>query len=139
VLRDLHVGNLVRLSDGRISLIDLETPLSHLDTLDLNVEIQSGALRRGIIPAYRRFILDFFDLRCSDPDIIAARTLPVRLPTLQMVQPKRNKLTTGNGVGAKLGSHGPEDVPISESANTGPQHEDIMAWIQRLERELRAF
>lgn len=141
VMRDLHVGNLVRLPDGRISLIDLETPISHLDTLDLNMEIQTGALRRGIIPAYRQFLLDFFDLRCSDPTIIAARTLPFRLRTSQLVQPKRRKAAaSSNGVDVKTGFSGLEEyVPIRASADGEPQREDIVTWMQRIERELETI
>ena len=63
VYRDLHPGNLIRLGDGRISLIDLETPIAELRSLDLNLEIQNGSLRRGIFLKYRQFILDHFDSR----------------------------------------------------------------------------
>lgn len=66
VYRDLHGGNLIRLPDGRISLIDLETPVARLEDLDLDEEIQTGALRRGILRPYRRFILNRFDRRVSD-------------------------------------------------------------------------
>jgi hypothetical protein len=63
ILRDLHAGNLIRLPDGRLSLIDLETPLARLDTLDLNNEVANGALRRGTSQRYRQFIFDYMDRR----------------------------------------------------------------------------
>jgi hypothetical protein len=76
VLRDLYHANIVRLPDGRLSLIDLETPISHLDTLDLNAEIEGGALRRGTASRYRKFLVDFFDRRVSSPAILSARSNP---------------------------------------------------------------
>ena len=82
ILRDLHAGNVVRLGDGRLSLIDLETPLSHLYSLDMDAEITSGALRRGICSVYRKSILDVFDVRSTTP-----RTLEMRRDLWRRVSP----------------------------------------------------
>lgn len=65
ILRDVHAGNIIRLPDGRVSLIDLETPLARLATLDLNHEVETGALRRGTSQRYRQFIFDLVDRRQS--------------------------------------------------------------------------
>lgn len=127
ILRDLHAGNVTRLANGQLSLIDLETPIAHLDSLDLNVEAQNGALRRGIFPKYRQFILDFFDFRCTEPEIIAGRSSA-------SFSSKRESLV------------GQASVPVASQATLedympsppAPKErgEDILTWIAAVERDL---
>jgi hypothetical protein len=125
IIRDLHPGNVIRLPSGRLSLIDLETPLAHLDSLDLNLETQSGALRRGTFLHYRQFILDFFDVRCTDAVLIGERQKTIR----SMFQ------------ATSIERYSPSDIrePLEEFV-TDPilkaSGDAVLMWIANVERQL---
>jgi hypothetical protein len=122
VLRDLHAGNVVRLDDGRLSLIDLETPLSHLYSLDIDAEITSGALRRGICAAYRRAIHDVFDVRSTTP-----RVLEMRRDLWRRVRPSLVPIGAGPSRDTRSGIALMEDYV--ESTGDGHFQAD-WAWIE---------
>ena len=89
ILRDVHAGNLIRLPDGRVSLIDLETPLARLETLDLDHEVTTGSLRRGTSQRYRQFIFDQVDRRRGagrqEPEAAPPAPAPASPPELAWI------------------------------------------------------
>lgn len=132
ILRDLHLKNLIRLPDGRISLIDLETPLAHLDSVDLVEESLSGSLRRGILPQYKRFVLDFFDFRCTSSEILSARLGPVFSNKSTLLRGSSHSAANGKNIDLVL-----EDYDSSADLRQSPQL--IHQWIDCMARELKSY
>jgi len=54
---DFAPKNIIRVEQG-LSLIDIDTVVTRLDSLDLEFETSRGSLRAHVIPEYKRFILD---------------------------------------------------------------------------------
>lgn len=54
---DFAPKNIIRVEQG-LSLIDLDTVVTRLDSLDLEFETSKGSLRAHVVPEYKRFIHD---------------------------------------------------------------------------------
>ena len=54
---DFAPKNIIRVEQG-LSLIDIDTVVTRLDSLDLEFETSKGSLRSHVVPEYKRFILD---------------------------------------------------------------------------------
>ena len=85
VYSDLRAANVVKLPDGRLSLVDLDTTLSTLFEFDRRYELRKGALRGHLDGDYRRALLDFFNPACENPSIVEARRLHSRPPKIVAV------------------------------------------------------
>lgn len=133
ILRDIHNGNLIYLPDGRVSLIDFETPLAHIYTLDLNEEVQSGSLRRGNAPLYRRFVLDLFDVRAESEYAVIAKERLKAKPVSQLL--------ASGGVPVRTGSY-QEILEQTMPVTTEPSPRalsPVQEWISSVEATLRKF
>jgi SAM-dependent methyltransferase len=73
VFRDLKPLNIIKLTDGRLSLIDLDTPLASLFQLSREIEIKSGAMGPHVIGSYYDFLNDFLAAEAPNELILEAR------------------------------------------------------------------
>jgi hypothetical protein len=120
VLRDLYYANIIRLPNGKLSLIDLETQIAHLDTLDLNAELETGALRRITAKRYRQFLIDFFDVRVTTPSILRARA---------------NRQATSHLISGKSPAPAAKEAPISMKPEPSKSN-NVVAWIESVRARL---
>jgi hypothetical protein len=61
VHRDLKARNMIRLPDGRLSLIDLECPLTMLAGISIEREMRDGCLARYTFKGYQEFVREFLN------------------------------------------------------------------------------
>jgi hypothetical protein len=73
VHRDLKLRNVVRLNDGRLSLIDLECPLTLLNGFSRTRERRNGSLARFTSKRYRSLIKSYLNPINLSPKILTAR------------------------------------------------------------------
>jgi len=80
---DFKLRNLIRLDDGRLSLIDFDGSLATLFRFSPQADIELGALRPFVIESYRRLLNRFLNPSVTDPAILRmrenARSLPAKL------------------------------------------------------------
>jgi hypothetical protein len=73
VHRDLKPANVIKLTDGRLSLIDLECPLTLLNGYSVKREKKNGSLAKFTSRRYRKLIKKFLDPECKISKIVEAR------------------------------------------------------------------
>lgn len=73
VFRDLKARNIIRLDDGRLSLIDLDTPLVSLNGYSASHEQRSGSLARFTLARYRNFIHEYLNAGSEDENVRRAQ------------------------------------------------------------------
>jgi hypothetical protein len=87
--RDLKPNNIIEMPDGRLSLIDLDTPLASLKHYSPEREVRGGSLASFTLPEYQSFLRQWIDPRTDDPRVLAARARMAEEPPILGEEPGR--------------------------------------------------
>jgi SAM-dependent methyltransferase len=88
VYRDLKPRNIIKLPNGSLSLIDLESPIASLSRLQLTPALRRAQLSPKLMhPDYLAYVKFLVDGQTSDESVIAARKRWTMPQAFRMIQP----------------------------------------------------